>query len=125
MVRLKLRRKVARDRMAYVTSAVVLSLASLTAIVFAQSVNGSASLAPSWTWPYLQVYPPVSADESAGGTISLYFALMMSFSGNAKTSGTIPGIQAALDGINRDPTLLPGYKLHYTLTDSQVSLPTY
>ena len=26
----------------------------------------------------------------------------------------------SLDQINRDPTLLPGYQLHYTLTDSQV-----
>ena len=99
----------------------LLLLASLTAIAFAQPANEGASRAPSWTWPYLQVYPPVSADEAAGGTKSLYFALMMSFSGNTKTSGTIPGVQAALDGINGDSTLLPGYKLHYTLTDSQVS----
>ena len=49
----------------------------------------------------------LSADEAAGGTTSLYFALMMSFSGNTKTSGTIPGVQVTLDGINGDLKLLP------------------
>ena len=108
--------------MAYVTTAALLLLA-LTAIAYAQiqSANGNTSQSPAWTWPYLQVYPPVSADEGAGGTKSLYFGLMMSFSGNAKSSGAIPGVQAALDGINNDPTMLPGYKMHYTLSDSQVS----
>ena len=110
-------------RMDYVVIVKLLLLACPTAIAFAQSAiaNEGTSRAPSWSWPYLQVYPPVSADEAAGETKSLYFALMMSFSGNTKTSGTIPGVQAALDGINGDSTLLPGYKLHYTLTDSQVS----
>ena len=107
-------------RMAFVTFAALLSLASLATIAFAQSVNGSTSPAPSWTSPYLQVYPPLSADEIAGRTKSLYFALTMSFGGNFKSSGTIPGVQTALDGINSDPTLLPGYRLHYTLTDSRV-----
>ena len=107
-------------RMACVTFAALLSLASLTAIAFAQLVNESTSPAPSWTSPYLQVYPPLSADEIAGSTKPLYFALTMSFGANFKSSGTIPGVQAALDGINSDPTLLPGYRLHYTLTDSRV-----
>ena len=107
--------------MAYITSALLLLLASLTEIASAQSANESTTLTPSWTRPYLQVYPPVSADEAAAGsTKSLYFALAMSFGGNFKSSGTIPGVQAALDKINSDPTILPGYKLHYTLTDSQV-----
>ena len=49
----------------------------------------------------------MSADEAAGGTTSLYFALVMSFSGNTKTSGTIPEVQVTLDGIDDDLTLLP------------------
>jgi len=97
--------------MAYVTVVALISVASLTAL---------AQPEPSWTRPYLRVYPPVSANENTGGIKSLYFALMMSFAGDIKSSGTIPGVEAALDGINSDPTLLPGYKLHYTLTDSQV-----
>ena len=42
----------------------------------------------------------LSTDEAAGGTTYLYFALMMSFSGNAKTSGTILGVQVMLGGID-------------------------
>ena len=46
----------------------------------------------------------LSANEAAGGTTSLYFALMMPFSGNTKTSGTILGVQVMLDGIDGDLT---------------------
>jgi len=106
--------------MACATFAALLLLACLPAIAFAQSAHESTTQVPSWQWPYLQVYPPVSADEADGRIKPLFFALMMSFGRIFKSSGTIPGVQAALDGINSDPTLLPGYKLHYTLTDSQV-----
>jgi len=106
-------------QMAYAPLAVFCLLTSLT-ITSAQSVDENASQVPSWTWPYVQVYPPVFSNETAGGPTSIYFSLMMSFGGNFKSSGTIPGVQAALDRINSDPTMLPGYKLHYTLTDSQV-----
>jgi gamma-aminobutyric acid type B receptor len=34
-------------------------------------------------------------------------------------TGIIPGIQLALDSINDDPNILPGYKLNYVLMDSQ------
>ena len=70
---------------------------------------------------YLQVYPSNDPSEEAlVGIKSLYFALMMSFGGDFRSSGAVPGVQVALDQINSDPTLLPGYQLHYTLTDSQV-----
>ena len=47
----------------------------------------------------------------------------MSFIGNTfNSSGTVPAVQIALDLINDHPTLLPNYKLHYQLTDSQVSV---
>ena len=110
--------------MAHVRFAVFVLLASL-AISYAQSANENTNQALSWTWPYLQVYPPVSANGTAGGPKAIFFALMMSFGGNFKSSGTIPGVQSALDRINNDPTLLPGYKLHYTLTDSQVRAYRY
>ena len=64
---------------------------------------------------YLRTYPPKQND-----TVPLYFALMQSFGGGFNGSGVIGGVEVALDQINDDPTLLPGYTLHYTLTDSQV-----
>ena len=95
--------------------------ATLAAVVPAQTDNESLVPSPS-PWPYyLQVYPGTNpSGETSVGIKSLYFALMMSFGGDFRSSGTIPGVQVALDQINSDPTLLPGYQLHYTLTDSQV-----
>ena len=66
---------------------------------------------------YLHIYPPV--DENSTRT-PLYFALLQSFGSEYNGSGSVAGLQVALDRINSDPTLLPGYSLHYTLTDSQV-----
>ena len=68
-------------------------------------------------WPYLQIYPPVNETDSR---TPLYFALMLSFGGDYTSIGALPGVQIALDYINSEPSILPGYTLHYTLTDSQV-----
>ena len=96
-------------------------LATLAAVVPAQTDNESLVPSPPSRPYYLQVYPDADPSrETSVGIKSLYFALMMSFGGDFRTSGTIPGVQVALDQINSDPTLLPGYRLHYTLTDSQV-----
>jgi len=65
---------------------------------------------------YLDIYPPV--DENDPRT-PLYFALLQSFGGNYNGSGSVAGLQVALDRINNEPSLLSGYSLHYTLTDSQ------
>ena len=81
--------------------------------------------------PYLEVYPSANLSRSQLGctpqpadnrTCPLYIALMMSFGGEYDSSGVIASVQYALDQINTDPDLLPGYWLHYTLTDSQVQL---
>ena len=66
---------------------------------------------------YLQIYPPVNESDTR---TPLYFALLQSFGGQYNGSGAVAGLQVALDRINSDPTLLPGYSLHYALTDSQV-----
>ena len=50
----------------------------------------------------------------------LYFGLMLSLSGDQQSTGALAGVQAALDDINNRDDLLPGYSLHYTLTDSKV-----
>ena len=76
---------------------------------------------------YLDTYPSVSASQSdctpepnVNRSCPLYIALMMSFGGEYDSSGVIASVQYALDQINDDHDLLPGYTLHYTLTDTQV-----
>ena len=74
--------------------------------------------------PYLDVYPNVSQTASTNDTLPLYFGLMLSLSGDQQSTGALAGVQAALDNINSRDDLLPGYSLHYTLTDSKVSFKT-
>ena len=64
-------------------------------------------------------YPPLNGSELLK---PLVFGLIMSFGGNLDSSGAIPGVRVALDRINKDSTLLPGYSLHYALSDSRVML---
>ena len=73
------------------------------------------SLAQDLPLPY--TYPATSLPN----TTPLYFGLLQSFGGTYDSSGTIPGVELALDYINRNQTLLPGYTLHYVLRDSFVS----
>ena len=74
---------------------------------------------PSVTSGYLETYPKV---QESTDTTPLYFGLIMSFPGGEfDGSGAIAGVRVALDRINSDPTLLPNYTLHYTLTNSSVS----
>ena len=67
---------------------------------------------------YLQIYPPII--NSTDSRTPLTFALLMSFEG-VITSGAVAGVQVALDTINNDPGFLPGYSLHYALSDSRVN----
>ena len=62
-------------------------------------------------------YPPLNGSHPLK---PLVFGLIMSFGGNFNSSAAIPGVRVALDRINSDTTLLPGYSLHYALSDSQV-----
>ena len=80
--------------------------------------------------PYKHVYPPtnISIDQSScepdlslNKTCPLFIQLIMAFGGSYVSSGVVPGIQIALDHINASPDILPGYTLHYTLQDSNVS----
>ena len=85
--------------------------------------------------PYSYEYPSPTASPDLNGhsqnqhqTRDLYFVLMMSSTdgglGTAvPSSGAVPGVQLALDHINNATSgrqLLPGYTLHYKLSDSQV-----
>ena len=62
-------------------------------------------------------YPPLNGSHPLK---PLVFGLIMSFAGSVNSSAAIPGVRVALDRINSDTTLLPGYSLHYALSDSQV-----
>ena len=68
---------------------------------------------------YVDIYP---SHGIANQSIPLYFGLMLSLSGDQQSTGALSGVQAALDDINNRDDLLPGYSLHYTLTDSKVNL---
>ena len=81
-------------------------------------ISALASAALGQVGSYLQIYPPVDANDTRE---PLYFGLIQSFGGEFDGSGSIAGVEVALDEINSDLTILPGYSLHYTLTDSQVS----
>ena len=94
----------------------------LQLIFFVFPVQSSVTLALEYQEPYHQIYPPVNETD---GRTPLYFALVLSFGGSYKSIGALPGIQIALDYINSGPSILPGYSLHYTLTDSQVYLASY
>ena len=96
------------------------TLAALAVILAALPTLCASSLTP---WPYLQVYPPVN--ESNDSTVTpLYFALVLSSGGEYTSIGAVPGVQVALDYVNSQPDILPGYSLHYTLADSQVMRST-
>ena len=73
---------------------------------------------------YLDVYPDPTDPEVLRGRTPLHFALIQSLGGpfsQFDAAGSIAGVKVALDRINNDSSLLPGYTLHYTFTDSQVS----
>ena len=71
--------------------------------------------------PYVNIYPDFTEYASKlNSSVSLYFGLMLSLSGDHQSSGALAGVRAALDEINNSDDLLPGHSLHYTLTDSKV-----
>ena len=91
--------------------------------LFLAFAASSVTLAQESQEPYHQIYPPVNDTD---GRTPLYFAVVLSFGGSSyKSVGALPGIQIALDYINSEPSILPGYSLHYTLTDSQVRHTEY
>ena len=77
---------------------------------------------------YLEVYPDPRDPEVLQGRTPLYFALIQSLGGpfsEFDASGSVAGVKIALDRINNDSSLLPGYTLHYTFANSQVHSYSY
>jgi hypothetical protein len=74
---------------------------------------------------YLEVYPDPRNLSFLQGRTPLHFALIQSLGGpdsQLDGSGVVAGVKVALDSINDDSDLLPGYTLHYTFTNSKVNL---
>ena len=72
---------------------------------------------------YLEVYPDPRDPDVLNGRTPLHFALIQSLGGPGSQidgSGTLAGVKVALERINNDSSLLPGYTLHYTFTNSKV-----
>ena len=63
-------------------------------------------------------YPPL--ENKTDRRTPIVFGLIVSFGGSFNSSGAVPGVRMALDQINNNTNLLPGYSLHYALSDSQV-----
>ena len=65
-------------------------------------------------------YPSVNASD---GRKPLYFSLIQSLSNDSQYVSvySLVGLEFALDLINADENFLPGYSLHYVLTDASVS----
>ena len=69
---------------------------------------------------YIEVYPDPTDPEVLKGRTPLYFSHIVSLEGQYVSAGTVAGVKVALDRINNDSNLLPGYTLHYTLADCKV-----
>ena len=70
---------------------------------------------------YLEVYPDPRDPAVLRGRTPLHFALIQSLGGpQFDGSGSVAGVKVALDRINNDSSILPGYTLHYTFADSKV-----
>lgn len=61
-------------------------------------------------------------ENKSDGRTPIVFGLIVSFGGSFNSSGAVPGVRVALDQINNSTNLLPGYSLHYALSDSQVAM---
>ena len=101
-------------RRAYSTMYGVVSVAVLVAACLVQPSRGEVLN----NGDVFQVYPAL--EDAPEGTTPLYFALMQSFSGGYVSAGGIPALMVALDEINNNSDVLPGYSLHYTLSDNGV-----
>ena len=98
----------------------------LAASLLTQTRSGEASIA---IYPEL---PQPGSDAGSGGNgsdtdnrTSLYFGLIQSYDPSDPDEqlgsvGTIVGTEIALDHINADDSLLPGYRLHFNFANSPV-----
>lgn len=73
---------------------------------------------------YFDVYPDPRDPEVLQGRTPLHFSLLQSLGGPFSEfdgRGIVIGVKVALDRINNDTSILPGYTLHYILDNSKVN----
>ncbi len=106
----------------YTTPSLVFTLLLLHLSTFVTTIHASSlSYDPD---DYLEVYPDPTDQKILQGRTPLHFALIQSLGGPLSQfdgSGSVAGVKVALDSINNDTSLLPGYTLHYTFADSKVN----
>ena len=80
--------------------------------------------------PYRHIYPPADIAQdpadctpSQDVTCPLFISAFFGFGtgGAFSAKEVIPSVQLALDQMNDDPYFLPGYRLHYLLSDANVN----
>ena len=105
---------------------IIIGLFCVSGTVLAESITSKGY------GPYDHIFPQIdiSRDQqkcsvSINGTCPLYIALMMSFGDEFDSRGVIPGVQMAIQHINDDPSMLPGYSLHYVLKATQVRVYSF
>jgi len=77
------------------------------------------------------IYPVVDYEsQSEDGKVPLYVGLIQSYDPSSPdaqldSTGTIVGTEIALDHINADESMLPGYRLHYSFVGSPVRVSVH
>ena len=71
------------------------------------------------------IYPPVPEPLDEAAPLPLYVGLIESYDASLPDDqlgavGTVVGAEIALDHINADARMLPGYSLHFNFINSQV-----
>lgn len=96
-------------------------LATLTASLLNNIVSEECDVAdPSIVSANLNIYPEYNNENRK---TPLYVGLIQSYDPSDKqlnAVGTVVGTEVALDHINADESLLPGYTLHYNFINSPV-----
>ena len=75
------------------------------------------------------IYPPLTEDIDGMAETPLFVGLIESYDPAhpdqlLRSVGTIVGTEMALDHINANPSILPGYRLYYNFINSQVCYHT-
>ena len=68
------------------------------------------------------IYPPLTEDSDGTAETPLFVGLIESYdpAHPDQQLKSVVGTEIALDHINADPSILPGYRLHYNFINSQV-----